>query len=137
VADKNDQLLAIPSTTTPPATPPTTPPSTPPATPPATTVATTTSLTAGGVVYRRRRLPNVILTVAVTPNSGTVQPGGTVELMYNGSVLGTGTLQIVNGVAVAQFTVQFPASGSYTFSAQYMGSTSFLGSSSNSVTVIV
>ena len=57
--------------------------------------------------------------------------------MYNGSVLGTATIQIVNGVAQAQFLVQFPGSGNYSFSAQYVGSASFQGSSSSAVTVTI
>jgi hypothetical protein len=67
----------------------------------------------------------VTLTINVTPASGTVLPDGTVELIYNGSVLGTAAIQVVNGVATAQFLVQFPGSGNYTFSAQYTGSTNF------------
>jgi hypothetical protein len=52
-------------------------------------------------------------------------------------VLGATTIQIVNGQAVALFQVQFAYYGDYTFTAQYLGSAGFLGSSSNAVTVAV
>ena len=98
--------------------------------------ATITTLTAGPVYYYWG-FALATLTVRVTPSSGTVLPTGTVDLFYNGSVLGTATIQVVNGVAIAQFTIEFFYYGDYTFTAQYMGSTSFQGSSSNSVTVAV
>jgi hypothetical protein len=123
VADRNDQLLSITAGTVTP--------------PPAGTVATSTRLTAGPVHYSRFRFPTVTLTVRVSPASGTVQPGGLVDLVYDGQVLGTGRLRVVNGVATVSFTVQFFYSGSYTFTTQYEGSTSFQGSASNSVTVNV
>jgi hypothetical protein len=117
VADRNDQLLSI------------TPPSTTP-------VATTTTLTAGPV-FSRFGLPMVNLTVTIQPGSGTAIPGGTVELIYNGRVLGTAQVRVVNGVATATFTVEFFGSGSFTFSAAYLGSGAFQPSSSNAVTVNV
>jgi hypothetical protein len=124
VANQNDQLLSINTGTTTP--PPTT-----------GTVSTSSTLMAGSVHYSRHRYPVVMLTVAVTPSSGTVQPGGTVELIYNGQVLGTAQIRIYNGVALATFAVQFMSSGSYAFSTQYMGAAGFQGSTSNSVTVNV
>lgn len=123
VADRNDQLLSINTTTTTP--------------PPAGTVATTTTLTAGPVHYSRFRYPTVTLTVRVHPASGTVQPGGLIELIYDGQVLGVGRLRVVNGVATVSFAVQFYSPGSYTFTTQYMGAAGFQGSTSNSVTVNV
>ncbi len=133
VGDKNDQLLSI----SPPASP-TPPPVTPPTTPPATNTATTTTLTAGALTsHGRRRAPTVLMTIQVKPASGSVLPDGTVELMYNGAVLGTGTIQIVNGVATVQFMVQFSGHGNFTFTAAYVGSSSFQGSASNSVSVTV
>ena len=42
------------------------------------------------------------------------------NLLVNGSVLGS--RQVVNGVAEATFTVEFFGTGSFTFSAQYLGS---------------
>lgn len=121
VADQNDQLLSIFATP-----------------PPATTIATTTKLTAGPVNRQSRtHPPTVTLTVTITPASGSVAPDGTVQLLYNGSVLGTGTVRVVNGVATVTFTVEFFATGSFTFGAKYLGSTQFQGSSSNSVTVFI
>ncbi len=128
VADQNDQLLAIL------ATPPNPPPQPPP---PGTLIGTTTTLTAGPVHYHWFSPPTVTLTVTITPASGTVLPTGTVQLVYNGNVLGTATIHIVNGVAVATFTVEFFQSGNYAFSVNYLGNSQFHGSSSNSVTVSV
>jgi Big-like domain-containing protein len=58
-----------------------------------------------------------------------------VALIYNGTILGTARVRVVHGVATARFTVEFFGPGSYTFTAEYLGSTQFQGSSSNSVTV--
>jgi hypothetical protein len=79
----------------------------------------------------------VSLTVVITPASGSAVPGGTVDLVYNGSILGSATVQVVNGVAEATFNVIFYANGSYSFSAQYEGNSQFQGSTSSSVTVNV
>jgi hypothetical protein len=98
--------------------------------------ATTATLTAGAVSYHRR-YALATLTVQITPPSGAALPTGTVELFYNGSVLASTTIQIVNGVALAQFTVQFTANGTYAFTAEYLGSSSFEASTSNTVAVVV
>jgi hypothetical protein len=66
-----------------------------------------------------------------------VEPGGTVNLLVNGRVLGSATVQLVNGVAEATFTVAFFGRGSFDFSAQYLGSSQFQGSTSNDVIVNV
>ncbi len=124
VADQNDQLLSI--TTGGGTTGGTTNP-----------VSTTTTLTAGTVHYHRFGPATVTLTVTIKPGSGTALPGGTVELIYNNQVLGSGTIHVVGGVAEVTFNVAFYASGSYTFSVNYLGSASFLPSKSNSVTVTV
>ena len=118
VADRNDQLLSIATTAT-----------------PAASVATTTTLTASPVRYDRYGRPIVTLTITVNPASGAVAPDGTVELVYNGTVLGKATLQVVNGVATASFNVLFFALGDYTFTADYLGSGPFQPSASNPVTV--
>lgn len=133
VATQNDQLLSINlSPPAPPVSPP--PPVAPPPAPSTTT--TTTTLTAGHVSYHGW-YATVSLTITVKPGSGTVQPGGTVELIYGGRVLGTATLHLVNGVETATFNVMFFANGNYTFSAQYVGNAQFLGSTSHSTTVHV
>jgi hypothetical protein len=123
VADQNDQLLSIFTA--------------PPTTPPTSLIGTTTTLQ--GRVNRRSRFspPTVTFTVAINPASGAVAPGGTVNLLVNGSVLGSATVQVVNGVAEATFTVEFFGTGSFTFNAQYLGSSQFQGSTSNAVTVNV
>jgi hypothetical protein len=124
VADRNDQLLPI--FTTPPPTPP-----------PSGLVGTTTLLQ--GQVNPRSPFspPTVTFTVVINPDAGTVAPGGTVDLLVNGRVLGGATVRVVNGVAKATFTVAFFGRGSFTFSAQYLGSSLFQGSTSNSLTVNV
>jgi hypothetical protein len=124
VADRNDQLLSIFTT--------------PPTTPPSALIGTTTTLQ-GRVNPRRSWFspPTVTFTAIISPASGSVAPGGTVDLIVNGQVLGSATVQVVNGVAEATFTVEFFGTGSFTFSAQYLGSSQFQGSSSNTVTVDV
>jgi hypothetical protein len=124
VADKNDQLLSI--FTTP---PPTNPPSAP--------IATTTTLTAQVNPHNRFSPPTVTFTAVISPASDSAVPGGTVEVIVNGSVLGTATVQVVNGVAEATFTVAFFGTGQFNFSVQYLGSSVFQGSTSNTVTVDV
>src|SRR5262249_51941919 len=103
------------------------------ATPPSTLIGTTTTLQAQ--VNPRR--PTVTFTVSINPASGAVPPDGTVSLLVNGRVLGSATVQVVNGVAQATFTVAFFGRGSFAFSAQYLGSTQFQGSTSNAVTINV
>ena len=101
-----------------------------------TQTATTTTLSAGPVYYYGYYALET-LTVEITPKSGTVLPTGTVDLFYNGAVLTSATIRIINGVAIAQFTIEYTANGDYTFTAQYLGSSSFQGSSSNPTTVVV
>jgi hypothetical protein len=123
VGDKNDQLLStVPA---------------PPTPPPSSLIGTTTMLEAQVGPHRRFGPPTVTFTAIISPASGTVTPGGTVNLLVNGHVLGSATVQVVNGVAEAQFTVEFFGPGSFTFTAQYQGSSQFQGSSSNDVTVNV
>jgi hypothetical protein len=119
VADRNDQLLSIF------------------AAPPSNLIGTTTTLQ--GVVNPSSPFspPSVTFTAIISPASGTVAPGGTVDLIVNGRVLGRATVQVVNGVAEATFTVEFFGTGQFTFSAQYEGSSQFQGSTSNTVTVTV
>jgi hypothetical protein len=128
VANQNDQLLSITSTTPPTPTP------NPPSNPPATTTATTSTLTAGPVTHYRR-FSTVTLTITIDPASGSVLPGGVVELMYGGRILGLARVHVVNGVATATFNLLLFGSGNFTFSAQYLGSSQLQGSTSNSLTV--
>ncbi|MFO0801989.1 MAG: Ig-like domain-containing protein [Gemmataceae bacterium] len=124
VANQNDQLLAL-------SPPPVSPPP-----PPASNASTITTLTAGPVRYYGW-YATVSLTVTVKPASGAVQPTGSVALIYNGQVLGTATLHLVNGVETATFNVTFYSNGVYSFSAQYGGDGQFAGSTSNAKSVIV
>jgi hypothetical protein len=124
VADQNDQLLSIAASPTPPSTP-------------SPVFATTTTLTAGSVRHFGPNLAMATLTITVTPASGSTTPTGTVELVYNGRVLGTATVHVVNGMATATFNVLFSGTGSFGFTAQYLGSSQFTGSTSSSTTVTV
>jgi hypothetical protein len=119
VADRNDQLLSIFPL------------------PPSGLISTTTTLQGRVNPRSPSSPPTVTFTVVISPASGTVEPGGTVDLLVNGRVLGGATVQVVNGVAEATFTVAFFGPGSFTFSAQYLGSSQFQGSTSNAVTVNV
>jgi len=121
------------STGTPPSNPsPPTVPTVPtvPTTP--TTGSTTTTLS--GTVNPYSRAPSVILTAVVSPS---VPVGSKVELMYDGSVLATGTVEDVNGVDEVSFTVTFYAAGTYNFTASFEGATGYAASTSNTVTVSV
>jgi hypothetical protein len=119
VADQNDQLLSIFTT------------------PPSNLIGTTTTLQARVNPTSPSSPPTVTFTAIINPASGSVAPGGTVKLLVNGRVLGSATVRVVNGVAEATFTVAFFGSGQFTFSAQYVGSSVFQGSTSNAVTVNV
>lgn len=124
VSDKNDNLLTI-------APPPLSPPP-----PPPTTTGTTTTITSSPVSYHGW-YATATLTIQVKPASGTAIPTGTVQLIYNGQVLGTATLHTVNGVATATFRLVFYANGNYTFTAQYVGSSVFPPSTSSPFTLTV
>jgi hypothetical protein len=119
VADRNDQLLSIfPA-------------------PPSNLIGTTTTLLARVNPQSPFSPPTVTFTAVINPASGAVAPDGTVDLIVNGRVLGSATVQVVNGVTEATFTVAFFGTGRFTFSAQYLGSSGFQGSTSNTVTVTV
>ena len=128
VAAQDDSLLAIDST--------------PPPPPSTGTTTTSTHLTAGRVHYNRNGTASVALTVTISPASGTVLPSGQVQLIYNGAVLGTGTVSVVRGVAQVTFNIRFSSYSTtswdyYVFSANYIGSTQFGASSSQPLTVAV
>jgi hypothetical protein len=117
VADRNDQLLSIFATPG--------------------LIGTTTTLRGQVNPFQPNSPPTVTFTVVISPASGTVEPSGTVDLIVNGRLLGAAAVQVVNGVAEATFTVAFFGRGSFTFDAQYLGSSLFQGSTSNAVTVNV
>jgi len=118
VADRNDQLLSI-------------------VTPPSNLIGTTTTLSGHVNPQSPNSPPTVTFTAIIRPASGTVAPSGTVDLIVNGRLLGRATVIVVNGVAEATFTVAFFGRGSFTFDAQYEGSSVFQGSTSNALTVTV
>jgi hypothetical protein len=128
VANKNDSLLVINTSSTP----------TPPAPTPGST-ATKTTLTSS--ILRplgRRQSAVVLLTIDVaTLPPGSVSPNGTVELIYAGSVIATAQVSSVGGVSEVSFEAFISRHGSYTFTAAYLGNSSFQSSTSGSVTVTV
>lgn len=107
-----------------------------------TQTATATSLSAGRVRYYRNGTASVVLTARVTAASGTVPAGSVVDLIYNGSILTTGKVQIVNGAAQVSFTVTFATYSLvswdyYTFTAAFEGTSKYAPSKSSSLTVAV
>jgi hypothetical protein len=115
VASQNDQLLALP-----------------PSPPPAGSVVTATSLTA--TVLANSRLPIATFTAVVSPSAPV---GSTVTLVYQNQAVFTGQVQMVNGVDEVSFTIMFNAHGSYTLTAVFIGTGTYLPSTSNAVTVTV
>ncbi len=133
-ADKNDQLLSLPSTSTPTPTPSPTPGT--PSTPSTQQAGTTTRLVAGPVVYHGWFFPpTVTLTAIVSSSAGAIPAGGTVQLLYNGSVIANGKVQVINGIAYAQFTIAFYSYGQFHFTTHYAGSDVSAPSTSNGLTV--
>jgi hypothetical protein len=138
VANQNDGLLVLNGGTINP-----TPINPAPINPqPVGTIATTTRLSAGPVRYHRDGTASVTLTVQITPSSGAVGPDGTVQLIYQGSVLGSKAVQVAGDVGQVTFTVTFPSFTDtrwdyYSFTARYTGSGHFGASTSHAVTVAV
>jgi hypothetical protein len=136
VANKNDQLLTLPTSSTTP-TPTPTPAPTPAPTPtPSSQSATTTTLVGGPIVYHGWFFPPTVTLTAIVSSGGAAVPaGGTVQLLYNGSVVASGTVQVVNGIAEAQFTVAFYGHGQFNFTTHYVGGDVSAPSTSNGITV--
>jgi hypothetical protein len=95
-------------------------------------LATTTTLFAGPAN------PAVGATVTFTANVDTglsqALPTGSVSFMENTTVLGTGNL---SGSIVGRFQTSTLSKGTHTITAQYSGDTSYSGSTSAGVTVVV
>ena len=89
---------------------------------------------ANGQVTESNENDNTSSPVQITVTS---PPQQRPNLVANTVSLGSATVQVVNGVAEATFTVAFFGRGSFTFSAQYLGSSQFQGGTSNAVTVNV
>jgi hypothetical protein len=77
---------------------------------------------------------SLTLTATVAATSGATVPTGTVTFLDGATTLGTGTLG-VNGTATYSTTAL--SAGSQSLTAAYGGSTTFTGSASSAVTVIV
>jgi hypothetical protein len=122
-----------PTSPAPPPVAPPPPPAASPPPPPATgSIATTTSLGATSDPYTR--LPTVVLTATVSP---TVPNGGTVDLLYDGSVISQARVRDIGGVDEVSWIVSFTAVGNYTFSAEYLGSGAYAASTSSALTISV
>ncbi len=123
------------SSTSPPAPTPTPPPTPPPTTPPPSTteVSTTTTLSAQTAGYHHF-WPEAVVTVVVSPS---VPVGSLVELSSDGSLLGFGRVEDINGVDEAQFDVIFYGTGTFDFTATFLGFGNYAPSTSNTVTVTV
>jgi hypothetical protein len=87
-----------------------------------------------GTVDPYTRVPTVTLTVTVSPS---VPAGSTVELLSGTTVLGYGRVHSVGGVDEVSFDVMFFQTGTYTFTAVYLGAGQYASSASNTVTVTV
>jgi hypothetical protein len=135
VAGRNDQLLALPTAPAQGGSTAPGPQTTPSPAPAPVTAVPALTLSAGPVTYHGWWYPPTVTLTAVV--SGGVQAGGTVELVYAGQVIGTATVQMVGGVAEAQFQVAFGGWGPYSFSAQYAAPGLSAPSPSNDVTVWV
>jgi hypothetical protein len=92
---------------------------------------TTTTLTSdlpGGSVFTQP----VTFTATVTSDDGT--PTGTVNFLDNGSVIGSAAL---NGSGVATFTISTLSIGTHPITAEYLGDTTFNGSTSPNLDQVV
>jgi hypothetical protein len=69
--------------------------------------------------------------------SGAGTPTGTIRFKDGNTVLGTVTLQVVNGVVQATFTTAGLKKGKHTITAVYSGDADFLGNTSASLTQTV
>jgi hypothetical protein len=95
-----------------------------------TAVSTTTSVSASTTSTPVGQA--VTFKATVRAASGT--PGGTVTFKDGNTVIGTGTLSVVNGVDVATFTTSNLAIGNHPITAVYAANGSFTGSTSSSLT---
>jgi hypothetical protein len=74
---------------------------------------------------------SVTLTASVSVlSAGAGTPTGTVTFKDGSTVLGTGTLQVINGIATATFTTSSLAVGSHSITAVYTGDSNFVTSTS-------
>jgi hypothetical protein len=107
-----------------------------PSTPPPSSSAPTTSTLTGSVVPNSP-IPAVSFVDTITVAPGASIPTGTAKVMVNGRVIGTVSIQVVNGVAEAVFTIDFYYRGNYNVTVVYPGDSGHQGSTSNTLTVSV
>ena len=129
-SDTNDHLLRL---STPVAPPP--PPVSPP--PPSFSQPTTTSLLTGSAVRLSPWETYVSLTFAVDPGTGSAQPGGVIDLVYNGTLIARGAVHGVNGREQVTFSFLVTGHGMFAVSAHYGPTTGFEPSDSPPVDIFV
>jgi N-acetylneuraminic acid mutarotase len=105
------------------------------------TVTITSAYTATGISPSTTSSPwgqNVTFTatvVALIPGAGS--PSGTVSFYDGNAPIGTGTLQVINGVDEATFSTSALGIGGHTITANYGGDNNYIGSSSGSVSEMI
>jgi hypothetical protein len=125
--------VSPPPVSPPPVSPP--PISPPPVSPPTTSpVTTTTTLKETDAASTYGLEPIAEFAAIVSP---AVPVGGVVELLSGTTVVATGRLEDIGGVDEVTFIVEFAVSGTFTFSAKYLGDGEDQPSTSNSVTITV
>ncbi len=127
--------VSPPPVSPPPVSPPVLPPPESPP-PPSTTnsVATTTTLTETDAVSSAGRESIAEFAAVVSPS---VPVDSVVELLSGTTVVATGQLEEIGGVDEVTFIVDFAQSGTFTFTAKYLGDGEDQPSTSNSVTITV
>lgn len=97
-----------------------------------TPIPTTTRLSASGGASTKSA--SATLTAIV---SSSVPVGTVVELFDNGSAIGFATVEDVNGLNEAIFTVTFSRVGTYTFTTEFLGAGQYEASTSATTTITV
>jgi large repetitive protein len=80
---------------------------------------------------------SITLTATVAPASGAGTPTGTVTFYAGSTILGTGTLTLVGGVAQATLTVSSLAVGNYSIKAVYSDDANFAASTSAALAQVI
>ena len=130
-SDTNDHLLRLSPLVAQPPTPPVSPP------PPSFSQPTTTSLLTGSAVRLSPWETYVSLTFAVDPGTGSAQPGGVIDLEYNGTLIARGVVHWVNGREQVTFSLIVTGHGMFAVSAHYGPTTGFEPSDSPPVDIDV
>lgn len=105
------------------------------------TVSSTTSTTTTLVATPASIAANAstVLAATVKPSAGTTQPGGSVQFLLGGKVIGTANIVVANSTSTAKLTVaaSLLATGNNSVTASYVGAGGFGASVSAPVVVTV